>query len=452
MVKNISQLSLLILLFVSNALCSQSYGSLKSQNDIEKLLSWIQVFAYQDEDKAITYKSATVRNGILEINDLAVSSYVFPADENFDKIDSINALLKAGSDASGEELFKAKKIQINIGYLDKLIAFAASRDIAMLKDFYKSEMYLLLDEIVVSPELLLSAASDLSSENNFVADRILSYLDSFSFEIGAKAKGKLRSNVETNLEFGKDLSFNFSIDSSIDENAIDKSLDSQYFNALTVAIEPYRYIANQLNSFLQATTRDCSDLYSKDNLQAWANVIEGEYCLVGFEYLDAIFSDPQLNSYFDLLSENYDTDLLNLNQLNSKIYLAIANIAWSERLFKDLSILSGGTIDAGLFTMKSLLAEKLTKREFEQTLGFFLMDPEVSSIASGFSFDELYKVYSDYYFKLKSFANNPKGIGVSVKSKDGLDTEYLLYLAENPLLVMGLLNSVEVELLLNKRN
>ena len=452
MVKNISQLSLLILLFVSNALCSQSYGSLKSQNDIEKLLSWIQVFAYQDEDIAITYKSATVRNGILEINDLAVSSYVFPADENFDKIDSINALLKAGSDASGEELFKAKKIQINIGYLDKLIAFAASRDIAMLKDFYKSEMYLLLDEIVVSPELLLSAASELSSENNFVADRILSYLDSFSFEIGAKAKGKLRSNVETNLEFGKDLSFNFSIDSSIDENVLDKSLDSQYFNALTVAIEPYRYIANELNSFLQATTRDCSDLYSKDNLQAWANVIEGEYCLVGFEYLDAIFSDPQLNGYFDLLSENYDTDLLNLNQLNTNIYLAIANIAWSERLFKDLSILSGGTIDAGLFTMKSLLAEKLTKSEFEQTLGFFLMDPELSSIASGFSFNELYRVYSDYYFKLKSFANNPKGIGVSVKSKDGLDTEYLLYLAENPLLVMGLLNSIELELLLNKRN
>ena len=124
----------------------------------------------------------------------------------------------------------------------------------------------------------------------------------------------------------------------------------------------------------------------------------------------------------------------------------------SERLFKDISLLSGGTVDAGLFTMKSLLAEKLTKSEFEQSLGFFLMDPEVSSIASGFSFDELYRVYSDYYFKLKSFANNPKGIGVSVKSKDGLDTEYLLYLAENPLLVMGLLNSIELELLLNKRN
>ena len=125
------------------------------------------------------------------------------------------------------------------------------------------------------------------------------------------------------------------------------------------------------------------------------------------------------------------------------------NVAWSERLFNDISLLSGGTVDAGLFTMKSLLAEKLTKSEFEQTLGFFLMDPEVSSIASGFSFDELYSLFG-LLFKLKSFANNPKGIGVSVKSKDGLDTEYLLYLAENPLLVMGLLNSIELELLLNK--
>ena len=105
-----------------------------------------------------------------------------------------------------------------------------------------------------------------------------------------------------------------------------------------------------------------------------------------------------------------------------------------------------------VFTMKSLLAEKLTKSEFEQTLGFFLMDPEVSSIASGFSFDELYRVYSDYYFKIKIICNNLKGIGVSVKSKDGLDTEYLLYLAENPLLVMGLLNSIELELLLNQHS
>ena len=174
--------------------------------------------------------------------------------------------------------------------------------------------------------------------------------------------------------------------------------------------------------------------------------------MIGLEYLDNIFSDSQLNDSFDVLTQDFDTDLLYLNQLNTQIYEAIVNIAWSEQLFKDISLLSGGVIDAGLFTMKSLLSEKLTKSEFEQTLGFFLMDPEVSAIASSFSFDELYKVYSDYYFKLKSFANKPKGIGVSVKSKDGLDTEYLLYLAENPFFMMGLLNSVEVELLLNKRN
>jgi len=452
MVKNIAQFSLLILLFISNILCSQSYGSLKSQNDIEKLLSWIQVYAYQEEDIAITYKSASIRNGILEINDLIIANYVFPANANFDKINSINALLTAGSNASAEELVKVKKIQINIGYLDKLINFSRSRDVGMLKEFYKSETYLMFDEVVVSPDLAITAANEITTENAFMINKVASYLDTFSFEIGAKTKGKLRSNVIMNLEFGKDLSFNYSIDSSVDDNALDGGQDYQYFNVLTDFIAPIEYIANALNGFLNTTTRDCSNLYSKDNLQAWASTIDGEYCLIGLEYLDNTFSDSQLNDSFDVLTEDFDTDLLYLNQLNTQIYEAIVNIAWSEQLFKDLSILSGGTIDAGLFTMKSLLAEKLTKSEFEQTLGFFLLDPGVSTIASGFSFDELYKVYSDYYFKLKSFANNPKGIGVGVKSKDGLDAEYLLYLADNPLLAMGLLNSVEVELLLNKRN
>ena len=452
MVKNIAQLSLLILLFFSNILSSQSYGSLKSHNDIEKLLSWIQVFAYQEEDIAITYKSASIRNGILEINDLIVASYVYPSNADFDKINSINALLTAGSYASDEEFFKVKKIQINIGYLDKLINFSRSRDIDMLKEFYKSETYVMFDEVIVSPDLAITAANEVTTDNAFMINKVASYLDTFSFEIGAKTKGKLRSNVMMNLEFGNDLSFNYSMVSSVDENALDGRQGNQYFNVLADSMAPIEYIANALNSFLVATTRDCGNLYSKDNLQAWTSTLDGEYCLIGLEYLDNIFSDSQLNDSFDVLTQDFDTDLLYLNQLNTQIYEAIVNIAWSEQLFKDISLLSGGVIDAGLFTMKSLLSEKLTKSEFEQTLGFFLMDPEVSAIASSFSFDELYKVYSDYYFKLKSFANKPKGIGVSVKSKDGLDTEYLLYLAENPFLMMGLLNSVEVELLLNKRN
>ena len=210
--------------------------------------------------------------------------------------------------------------------------------------------------------------------------------------------------------------------------------------------------ANQIGNFVLVTSESCADLYSRNNLDAWINVSNGQYCRSGLEFLESAFDDIEgVDNYEDLI-DSFDEDLLYVNQPNTKIFESNVNLAWSERLFKDISLLSGGTIDAGLFTMKSLLAEKLTKSEFEQTLGFFLMDPEVSSIASGFSFDELYRVYSDYYFKLKSFANNPKGIGVSVKSKDGLDTEYLLYLTENPLLVMGLLNSVEVELLLNKRN
>jgi len=296
MVKNIAQLSLLILLFFSNILSSQSYGSLKSHNDIEKLLSWIQVFAYQEEDIAITYKSASIRNGILEINDLIVASYVYPSNADFDKINSINTLLTAGSYASDEEFFKVKKIQINIGYLDKLINFSRSRDIDMLKEFYKSETYVMFDEVIVSPDLAISAANEVTTDNAFMINKVASYLDTFSFEIGAKTKGKLRSNVIMNLEFGNDFSFNYSMVSSVDENALDGRQGNQYFNVLADSMAPIEYIANALNSFLVATTRDCGNLYSKDNLQAWTSTLDGEYCLIGLEYLDNIFSDSQLKA------------------------------------------------------------------------------------------------------------------------------------------------------------
>ena len=441
-------LFLTFFLLISFGMHGQSYSKVGSQNDAQKLLSWAQLIAYEQEI-AISYKKASVRNGILEIDDLTISSFISPY-EDIDKLDSFNAFLLAGSFVD-QNLFSARKIKINLGYLEKFLTFVMTRDKDMIKEFYKSETYLLFDEIKVSSDLS-SASSELFSGNDYVSNRITSYLDTFSLDIASKAKGRLRSNIEVDFAFGNDLSFNFSIDTAVDEELISAALTPGYFNMLLAASQPLMYIANQIQNFVLVTSESCADLYSRNNLDAWINVSNGQYCRSGLEFLESAFDDIEgVDNYEDLI-DSFDEDLLYLNQPNTKIFESNVNVAWSERLFKDISLLSGGTVDAGLFTMKSLLAEKLTKSEFEQTLGFFLMDPEVSSIASGFSFDELYRVYSDYYFKLRSFANNPKGIGVSVKSKDGLDTEYLLYLAENPLLVMGLLNSIELELLLNKRN
>lgn len=434
---------------ISFGVYGQSYGKFGSQSDVEKLLGWAQLVAYEEEI-AISYKRASIRNGIIEIDGLTISNFVFPS-EGFDRLDSFNAFLSAGSNTE-EEFLAVKKIKINIGYLEKLINFARSKDVDMLKSFYKSETYLLFDDVTFSNQLASSAANEFSEENNYWAKKISSYLDKFSLEIGAKAKGKLRSNVETSIEFGDDLSFYFSMDSSVNADSIQEGLSANYFNVLGFLVEPLQYAANQLESFLEITSQECSRLYDKDNVQAWLSLIESEYCLAGLQFLDNSLNDRQFENNLDTLVESFDEDLLYLNELNTKIYESTINIAWSERLFKDLSILSGGTLDAGLFTMKALLSEKLTREEFDQTLGFILLEPEVNSLAAELPSDDLYKAYSDYYFKLKSFATNPKGIGMSVKSKDGLDSDYLLYLAENPLLITGLLNETEIELLLNKRN
>ena len=441
--------SFLLFLFISLSVLSSNAKS--TYSDVEKLISWVQYFALE-EGLAIEYQSASQRNGILEIRDLSIKdNYLINEDIDITKINSLDKLIAANQNTASETVFSAKKIKINFGYLEKFLTFVMTRDRDMIKEFYKSDTYLLFDEIKISSDLS-SASSELFSGNDYVSNRIISYLDTFSLDIASKAKGRLRSNMEVDFAFGDDLSFNFSIDAAVDEELISAALTPGYFNMLLAASQPLMYIANQIENFVLLTSESCADLYSKNNLDAWINVSNGQYCRSGLEFLESAFDDIEgVDNYEDLV-DSFDEDLLYLNQPNTKIFETNMNVAWSERLFKDISLLSGGTIDAGLFTMKSLLAEKLTKSEFEQTLGFFLMDPELSSIASVFSFDEFYKVYSDYYFKLKSFANNPKGIGVNVKSKDGLDTEYLLYLAENPLLVMGLLNSIEVELLLNKRN
>ena len=445
--KSFTSLAISILLLFS----SHTYGSSSSYKPEEKLATWLQFFLLVEEDIALEYRSLSIRNGMLEISDLSITDFIYPSDFDATKINSLDQLLAANQNTASETVFSAKKIKINLGIIEKFLTFIMTRDKDMIKEFYKSDTYLLFDEIKVSSDLS-SASSELFSGNDYVSNRITSYLDTFSLNIASKAKGRLRSNMEVDFAFGDDLSFNFSIDAAVDEELISAALTPAYFNMLLAASQPLMYIANQIENFVLLTSESCADLYSRDNLDAWINVSNGQYCRSGLEFLESTFDDIEgVDNYEDLV-DSFDEDLLYLNQPNTKIFETNVNVAWSERLFKDISLLSGGTIDAGLFTMKSLLAEKLTKSEFEQTLGFFLMDPEVSSLASGFSFDELYKVYSDYYFKLKSFANNPKGIGVSVKSKDGLDTEYLLYLAENPLLVMGLLNSIEVELLLNKRN
>ena len=84
-----------------------------SQNDAEKLLSWAQLMAYEQE-VAISYKKASIRNGILEINDLSISSFISPY-ADIDKLDSFNAFFSRILD---DQNLVSVKNKINLGYLE----------------------------------------------------------------------------------------------------------------------------------------------------------------------------------------------------------------------------------------------------------------------------------------------------------------------------------------------
>ena len=138
--------------------------------------------------------------------------------------------------------------------------------------------------------------------------------------------------------------------------------------------------------------------------------------------------------------------------MGSKIYGFKVNLNWSDRVLRDASILSGGVIDTALLTIKGIFDTKLNKQEFNQLLYQF-SGPEFGEIIfSMLQGDDVYREYSKYQPRIKSFANNPQGIGLSFKSRSGIDQEYLLYISENPLLITSLLDDAEFELLFNKRN
>ncbi len=191
-------------------------------------------------------------------------------------------------------------------------------------------------------------------------------------------------------------------------------------------------------------------LYKKDNLNAWFAYDNDEYCGSADRFLNELDLESEFDDLDDLVSDN--ELFLMSNPMGSKIYGFKVNLNWSDRVLRDASILSGGVIDTALLTIKVIFDTKLNKQEFNQLLYQF-SGPEFGEIIfSVLQGDDVYREYSKYQPRIKSFANNPQGIGLSFKSRSGIDQEYLLYISENPLLITSLLDDAEFELLFNKRN
>tara|TARA_B100001123_G_scaffold296136_2_gene330294 strand:+ start:3643 stop:4974 length:1332 start_codon:yes stop_codon:yes gene_type:complete len=439
---------LVTLLFVfSSFIFSQSYFSSNAKsNDVDKVLTWLQYIAIIEEGVAIEYDSASLRNNVIEINGLKISEFVFPDNLN-ENIVSFGDLVSQGSQSYTTGTFTVKKIKVNLKWIEDLLSLSKTGDKKLLANMYKTQSYFEIQELNFPAEFILDEIIDeLSYTEASIASRAANYLNNMSMKAEVKAKGKLRADAIMTVDLNDELSLLYSIDSSIDGD----SLGYQYFSMLENIVSPLDEIIRNLEVFISITSDDCPDLYKKDNLNAWFAYDNDEYCGSADRFLNELDLESEFDNLDDLVSDN--ELFLMSNPMGSKIYGFKVNLNWSDRVLRDASILSGGVIDTALLTIKGIFDTKLNKQEFNQLLYQF-SGPEfgeiVSSVLQG---DEVYREYSKYQPRIKSFVNNPQGIGLSFKSRSGIDQEYLLYISENPLLITSLLDDAEFELLFNKRN
>ncbi len=442
--KNI--LIILLLIFSSSIFSQSYYSSSAKSNDVDKVLTWLQYIAIIEEGVAIEYDSASLRNNVIEINGLKISEFVFPENLN-ENIVSFGDLVSQGSQSYATETLTVKKIKINLKWIEDLLSLSKTGDKKLLANMYKTQSYFEIQELKFPAKLILDEVIDeLSYTEASVASRAANYLNNMSMKVEVKAKGKLRADAIMTVDLNDELSLLYSGESSIDGD----SLGYQYFNMLEKIVSPLDEIVRNLEVFISITSDDCPDLYKKDNLNAWFAYDNDEYCGSADRFLNELDLESEFDDLDDLVSDN--ELFLMSNPMGSKIYGFKVNLNWSDRVLRDASILSEGVIDTALLTIKGIFDTKLNKQEFNQLLYQF-SGPEfgeiVSSILQG---DEVYREYSKYQPRIKSFANNPQGIGLSFKSRSGIDQEYLLYISENPLLITSLLDDAEFELLFNKRN
>ena len=442
--KNI--LVILLLIFSSPILSQSYYSSSAKSNDVDKVLTWLQYIAIIEEGVAIEYDSASLRNNVIEINGLKISEFVFPDNLN-ENIVSFGDLVSQGSQSYATGTFTVKKIKINLKWIEDLLNLSKTGDKKLLANMYKTQSYFEIQELKFPTEFVLDEIIDeLSYTEASVASRAANYLNNMSMKVEVKAKGKLRADAIMTVDLNDELSLLYSGESSIDGD----SLGYQYFSMLEKIVSPLDEIVRNLEVFISITSDDCPDLYKKDNLNAWFAYDNDEYCGSADRFLNELDLESEFDDLDDLVSDN--ELFLMSNPMGSKIYGFKVNLNWSDRVLRDASILSGGVIDTALLTIKGIFDTKLNKQEFNQLLYQF-SGPEfgeiISSVLQG---DDVYREYSKYQPRIKSFANNPQGIGLSFKSRSGIDQEYLLYISENPLLITSLLDDAEFELLFNKRN
>ena len=416
-------------------------------DDAEKAMLWMQFLA-ADNEVSIQYDSVKLRNNVLVIKDLKIGQFSFPDDFDSDKTTSLQALIEEGSMLYPDESITIKELTMNFKFIEGFLNWIEKRDQKSLSDMFKSMVIFELDGLSLPAPLILDEAeNELTYSQYIVAKRMANYLNELSLKYEQKGKGKLRSSMLFEMELGKDFSLAYSVDSGFG----DTEFNNSYFSMIEGISSMLADTVNDF-SFLIELADECKELYVKDNLNAWFAVADQEYCMAPQEFIYSKDYEERIDDCIEEIEILESELLLASFQSTGKAYGLRFNAAWSERLYEDISLSSEGVIDIALFTLKGLFENRLNKEEFEMLLQQ-MAGPELAVFVSElFVSDDLYKIYTDYQPKIRAFANKPRGLGLSIESKEGLDSSFLMAASENPFLLFSILDSIEIELLLNKKN
>ena len=448
LVKHLKKLITLFLILFSFLTWPQSSLNNSSKIDIEKLMLWVQFIA-ADNNVSIQYDSVKYQNNVFELTNLQVADFIFPGMIP-EETTSLTALVEQGTRINQMEKIYIDKISLNLNYIFALFEWIETNDQKALRNLYKSGTWLEIVGLELPSELIEEAIYyELPNIQNSIAKKMSNYLNELSFVFEQKSKGKLRVVSSIEMELNNDISLSYSVDGGMNENEFSPT----YFELAQQIFEPFNEVAKDL-VVLSRMAAVCDQLYVKDNLQAWFAVADNTYCKEPLEFFYSTRYEQEIADSLD------DLDLLENEFLNQELlanefgrfYGLKINIDWSDRFFRDAALISGGTIDAALLTLKGLFDVKLSKQEFEIILEQIVGEEFGPFVTELFQGDELYRTYSKYQPKIKSFANRPKALGVNIEVKEGLDASYFELAAENPLLLLSLLDSVDIELLLNKKN
>jgi hypothetical protein len=413
-------------------------------DDAEKVMLWMQFLA-ADNEVSIQYDSVKLRNNILVVKDLKIGKFSFPDDFDVNQTTSLQALIEQGSMLYLDESITIKELTMNFKFIESFLNWTEERDQKSLSNMFKTMVIFEIDGLSLPVSVILDETEDeLTYSQYIVAKRMANYLNELSLKYEQKGKGKLRSSMLFEMELGKDFSLAYSVDSGFN----DADFNNSYFNMIEGISSMLADTVNDFN-FLIELADECKELYVKDNLNAWFAVADQEYCMAPQEFIYSRDYEERIDDFIEEI-EILESELLPASLQNTgKAYGLRFNAAWSERLYEDISLSSEGVIDIALFTVKGLFENRLNKEEFEMLLQQ-MAGPDLAVLVS--VSDDLYKIYTDYQPKIKAFANKPRGLGLSIESKDGLDSSYLMMASENPFLLFSILDSIEIELLLNKKN